>query len=210
MMRITEACRASITLTHLPAQRAAVGWMSSAPGAPLPAAGGWRPCASIRPCFFPNPKALFCLKHARTSERLIERLYLFVDLVSELRRTKDGDRALSAVWSYILKVDRRSPNEVVVLLKAIVGEENAEELMNTAEQLIEEGIQKGLVKGRVEKQRTILLKLIKTRIGAPPDDIAGRIMAADEATLDRWMDRAMTALTLAEVFDDEPGDIAGE
>ena len=62
---------------------------------------------------------------------------MFVDLISELRRTRGGKHALGIVWEYIFKVGRRPPDEMVEQLKAIVGEENAEELMNTAEQLIE-------------------------------------------------------------------------
>jgi hypothetical protein len=133
-----------------------------------------------------------------------------VDLVSELHRTRRGVAALSAVWMYILRVSRHKPSaEVLAQLKGVVGEEVAEDIVNVAEQLIQEGVQKGLAKGRVEMQRTLLLKLLKARVGAPPDDVVARVMSADEADLDRWTDRALTALTLAEVFDAEPGNAEG-
>jgi hypothetical protein len=169
---------------------------------------------------------LFCLKHARASETLIERLQLFMDLVNELRRTRRGLAALNAVWMYILRVSQHKPSaEVLAQLKAVVGEEVAEDIMNVAEQLIQEGVQKGLEKGRaqgrvegrvegraegrVEKQRPLLLKLLNARVGAPPDDVVARVMSADEADLDRWTDRALTALTLAEVFGAEHGNAEG-
>jgi predicted transposase YdaD len=156
---------------------------------------------------------LFCLKHARASETLIERLQLFVDLVNELRRTRRGAAALNAVWMYILRVSRHKPStEVLAQLKSVVGEEVAEDIMNVAEQLIQEGVQRGLEKGLekgLAKQRTLLLKLLNARVGAPPDDVVARVMSADEAELDQWTDRALTALTLAEVFDAEHGNVEG-
>jgi flagellar biosynthesis/type III secretory pathway protein FliH len=77
--------------------------------------------------------------------------------------------------------------------------------VNVAEQLIQEGFQKGLErgleKGRADGRRTDLLKLLTKRFGPPPEDVMARVRSADEADLDRWLDRILTAPTLAEVFE---------
>ena len=79
-------------------------------------------------------------------------------------------------------------------------EQLVEELMSMAEQLIEQVAQKGRAEGRVEGGRTVLLKLLTKRFGSLPEDVVARVTGAEEADLDRWLDRILTAPTLAEVF----------
>ncbi len=144
---------------------------------------------------------LFCLKHARASDTLGKRLKLFADVIREVRRTGSGREALRVVWEYIFQVShRRAPEEVLAELKAIVGEEDAEELVNVAEQLIEQGVQKGRAEGRAEGRRSDLLKLLTKRFGSLPEGVVAHVRVADEADLDRWLDRILTAPTLAEVL----------
>jgi hypothetical protein len=50
-------------------------------------------------------------------------------------------------------------------------------------------------------QEKSLLKLLRTRFGALPDNAAAQIHAADSARLDAWFDRALTAATLDDVLD---------
>jgi predicted transposase YdaD len=147
---------------------------------------------------------LFCLKHARASDTLGKRLKLFADVIREVRRTRSGREALRVVWEYIFQVShRRAPEEVLAELKAIVGEEeDAEELVNVAEQLIEQGVQKGRAEGRVEGRRADLLKLLTKRFGSLPQGVVARVGVAEEADLDRWLDRILTAPTLADVLTD--------
>lgn len=85
--------------------------------------------------------------------------------------------------------------------------------MNVAEQLIEGGVQKGLAEGlakgrvearradRAEARRADLLKLLTKRFGPLPEDVTARVTAAGEGDLDRWLDRILTAPTLAEVLE---------
>jgi flagellar biosynthesis/type III secretory pathway protein FliH len=93
--------------------------------------------------------------------------------------------------------------------------------VNVAEQLIQEGFQKGLAEGRAEglakglaeglaegraegraeAGRTGLLKLLTKRFGPLPEDAVARVKSADEVDLDRWLDRSLTAPTLAEVLE---------
>jgi len=105
------------------------------------------------------------------------------------------------VWRYIFEVShRRSPEEVLAKLKAIVGEEDAEELVNVADQLIEQGVQKGIEVGRAEGRRTALLQMLTVRFGPLPEEAAGQVKSGNEADLDRWTHRVLTAPTLAEVL----------
>jgi hypothetical protein len=65
--------------------------------------------------------------------------------------------------------------------------------MTAGEQLIE--------RGRVEGRRTTLLKQLRVRFGVLPSDVEARIQAADERQLDVWVERVLTAATLAEMLE---------
>jgi flagellar biosynthesis/type III secretory pathway protein FliH len=85
--------------------------------------------------------------------------------------------------------------------------------VNVADQLreegrrkgIAEGLAKGLAKGVAEGlakgQRKVLLRQLRARFGALPEPVMARIRAADEAQLDAWADRVLTAPTLGAVLD---------
>jgi predicted transposase YdaD len=65
----------------------------------------------------------------------------------------------------------------------------------TYQMIVEEGLVKGLVEGRVEEARAILLKLGQKRFGAPPADTLAAIqqipvLSGLEALIDRVMDVA--------------------
>jgi hypothetical protein len=70
----------------------------------------------------------------------------------------------------------------------VVRVEHTEEIMTAGEQLIERGV-------KVGKEQS-LVKLLRARFGALPDDAAVRIHAADSTQLDSWFDRGLTAATL--------------
>ncbi len=53
---------------------------------------------------------------------------------------------------------------------------------------------------RQEGQRRALLRLLRRKFGPLPPDAQGRVAAADEATLDLWTDRVLTATSLDEVW----------
>jgi hypothetical protein len=61
-----------------------------------------------------------------------------------------------------------------------------------ADQLIE--------RGRQEGQRGLLLKLLRQRFGALPEDVAARVARADASQIEQWAERVLTAATLAEVL----------
>lgn len=138
---------------------------------------------------------LFCLKHARAPEELIERLRAFREILGEARRARNGRKALSVLWRYIFSVgERYEPEELPARLTGAVGEEEKEELVNVAEKLVE--------RGRQEGQRKTLLKLLACRFGNLPELIVSRVNAAGTAELDQWTERVLTVPTLAELLNE--------
>ena len=66
-----------------------------------------------------------------------------------------------------------------------------------------EGKAEGKAEGRAEGTASALTRLLERRFGPLPEDIAGRIRIADEATLRAWFDLAIDAPDLATVFPSE-------
>ena len=58
----------------------------------------------------------------------------------------------------------------------------------------------GHAEGRREGEAEVLLRLLRSRFGALPDDVTARINAADAETLLRWSERVLSASTLDAVF----------
>jgi hypothetical protein len=58
--------------------------------------------------------------------------------------------------------------------------------------------------GRKEWERSLRLRLLRSRFGELPAAAVARIEAADIADLERWGERILGARTLAEVLDGPP------
>jgi hypothetical protein len=58
----------------------------------------------------------------------------------------------------------------------------------------------GHAAGRREGEAEVLLRLLRARFGALPEDVTARLNAADAETLLRWSERVLSASTLDEVF----------
>ena len=75
------------------------------------------------------------------------------------------------------------------------------------EELIEQGLQQGLARGREEgltrARAEYILRTLTTR-GVQLDEAARQriLSCSDVATLDRWFDRSLTASSLSDVLDD--------
>ncbi len=76
--------------------------------------------------------------------------------------------------------------------------------MSIADQFVEQGRKEGRNEGRSEGlregSRRTLLKLLRTRYGALPQEAVARVEAADLPQLDAWTDRVLTAATLDEAL----------
>ncbi len=63
-----------------------------------------------------------------------------------------------------------------------------------------EGRREGEAEGRREGEAEVLLRQLRVRFGALPEDVTARIKAADAETLLRWSERILSASTLDAVF----------
>jgi hypothetical protein len=64
---------------------------------------------------------------------------------------------------------------------------------------MQEGLEQGVLKG----QRELLLRLLRRRFGALPDEVVAWVQAGDARSLERWGDDVIGAHSLEEIFFDE-------
>jgi hypothetical protein len=77
-----------------------------------------------------------------------------------------------------------------------------DEMINEAQEKgLKKGRREGLTEGLMEGERTVLVRQLTRRFGPLPRNAAARIRRADQATLERWTDRVLTAKTLDDVLD---------
>lgn len=139
---------------------------------------------------------LWCLRHARSPLTLVDGLAGWLDLVREVHRAPDGAAALMMIWQYILAIcTQLEPEELLQRLVEATEKEEVE-MMSVADKLRERGRLAGLLEG----QRAVLLKQLAARFGALPEAVVARVQNADATQLERWIERILTAPTLAEVL----------
>ncbi|WP_437575505.1 Rpn family recombination-promoting nuclease/putative transposase [Sorangium sp. So ce887] len=144
---------------------------------------------------------LWCLRHARRPEELVARLSSWADVVREVRGAPGGRAALARVWRYILNIaDPAQPRELLQRLLAAAGPEAKEEIVTIADYLREQGRLAGEREGRLEGQRSTLLKQLRLRFGELPEPIVVRVRAADARQIESWTERVLTAPTVDDVL----------
>ena len=87
------------------------------------------------------------------------------------------------------------------LATTTIGEDVEEAIVTLADRLREEGRIKGELRGTLQTQRKVLLKLLTLRFGALPESVSSRVNGAATDVLDTWTERVLTAATLADVLD---------
>ena len=153
---------------------------------------------------------LWCLRNGRSPWRIEQEIGGWVELLGEVKRGANGAGALRRIWRYIFAVSERTEaEELLEKLLAAVGEEGKEELVTVAEQLREQGRKEGRKEGhekgwnkRLQQQRNLVLKLLSRRFGELSEAAVAAVNAADYEQLDEWVERLLTAPTLAEVLAD--------
>jgi predicted transposase YdaD len=94
------------------------------------------------------------------------------------------------------------------LLAALVALLPEEEMIRMVDRLLEEDEwllelpfqRRILAEGRRQGETEVLLRLLRLRFGALPEDVTSRLNAADAETLLRWSERVLSASTLDAVF----------
>ncbi|WP_437506143.1 DUF4351 domain-containing protein [Sorangium sp. So ce1099] len=96
--------------------------------------------------------------------------------------------------------DPAQPRELLQRLLAAAGPEAEEEIVTIADYLREQGRQAGEREGRLEGQRSTLLKQLRLRFGELPEQVVARVRAADAAQVEGWTERVITSPTLDDVL----------
>ncbi|WP_437946494.1 Rpn family recombination-promoting nuclease/putative transposase [Sorangium sp. So ce296] len=146
---------------------------------------------------------LWCFRLARDPRDLEERVSAWREVLREVHQAPDGVAALRRVWHYIfIVVNPSEPEKLLPRLLAAAGPEFKEEMVTVADYLHEQGRLAGEREGRLEGQRSTLLRLLGLRFGELPEPIEARIRAADAGQIEGWTDRVLTAPTLDDVLNE--------
>lgn len=120
-----------------------------------------------------------------------------VSLVAALPDRADRQFA----FMYIIRVVEGTNRQVLeTTLRAFEAPEIREDVMNAAEELRREGRREGKLEGRLEGTRGSLCRQLRIKFGPLPAAAQQRVDAADEATLDRWLEAVLTAQRLDDVL----------
>lgn len=139
--------------------------------------------------------ALLCLRDARRTDFLLERLVPWADLVVQVLAAPNGLTALSATLKYIKAVTRR-PLKHQEVLKAV------SQLIDTTKEA-DSGRDLSDVLADIfmdDACRKVLLRQLKKRFGPLPESVVERVNAAGAATLETWLDRVLTEATLDDIL----------
>ena len=90
--------------------------------------------------------------------------------------------------------------DLAEVMRSAVRPQAADIVMSTGQRLIQQGRREGRAEGRIEGQRAVLVRLLSARFGSLPQVAADRIAAASKAEIDLWVERVLTAPSLASVL----------
>lgn len=139
--------------------------------------------------------ALVCLSRARRSPDITAELTRWADAMREVVDARNGVTALGTVLRYILQVTDTPPEHLRTLTRTLGP--RGEEAYMTGEQIL---IQRGEVKGRAE---AILRVLAARQVALSPEQRQRVLACTDLGLLERWLDRAVTAIDADALFPDE-------
>ncbi len=160
--------------------------------------------------------ALWVLRDARSIEALFERLGAWHSEIQQLVAPSRDFEDFESVMRYILRVSKNVSFETIrgKFIEVIPEVEAA--MASPAEELIQEGIEKGerrglkkgeerglkkgRQEGRQEANRTMLARLLQLRFGVLGPKVEARISEGSPEKLEGWLDRVITAETLDGVF----------
>lgn len=144
--------------------------------------------------------ALVWMKAAFDGTDPFELLDRMRPLIEELVRTTAGREGFAMILSYTQYVHEIDPHAILEHVRRTFGPEASEAAMTGAQRLIEEGMAKGIAKGREQALRQILSQQLETRFGPLSDQARERLATASVDHLNRWVVRVVSARTLDEVL----------
>jgi hypothetical protein len=136
------------------------------------------------------------LRDGRRGRRLITELPAWADLLQLLAATPSGRRALLRLFRYLSMVAPNiSRNEFIEQVQRTIPERN--DIVSTlAEQWMEEGEKRGIEKG----YRSLVQRQIELKFGPLDSRGLSKLNTADDATLERYGERVLTATSVDGVW----------
>jgi hypothetical protein len=142
---------------------------------------------------------MYAMKHIRARDLLVHR-----DNLLRLMSAIDGENGveyIEAVVLYTLTAGEISdPEEYIKSLRDGLSKETGERIVTGAEQLIEIGEKRGIEKGALFGERTILKRQLEKRFGSVPSDYLEKLDNASTEVLLELSDKIIEAKTLDDVF----------
>ena len=154
--------------------------------------------------------ALWLLRDARDSARLLDSFDAWIPSMLELERTRSGRNSFAVLLTYMFEViDPMHRDELRAKLQGL-GSHTEEVAMTIAEQLrkegrkegLEKGIKKGLKKGREEGRLAALRSLLVFKFRTIGPSYEAQLKTATPEAIDLYLQRVLVADSLAAVFED--------
>jgi predicted transposase YdaD len=147
------------------------------------------------------------LRYGSTRE-LAQRLWEWEEVFIQVAAGDDSQEKLGPFVHYLRLVrDEAALAGLMAMLRSELGAQRVEDLMRWEDLFIEKGHQKGRAEGRAEGlaegQAKSVLRILAARRVHVDDAARQRILSCtDLATLDQWLERALTATRLSDVLRD--------
>jgi len=156
--------------------------------------------------------ALWLLRDARDPARLLASFDTWIDALLEVERAPGGLESFARLLAYMFRVvDPVQRNRLHAKIR-LLGQRAEEVAMTVADQIHEEGRAKGHEEGRAkgheegraEGRRATLRQLLlyKFQRSSLDEAVEARLAAIQPDTIDRYLERVLTADSLASVFAD--------
>lgn len=148
---------------------------------------------------------LLVMQSARSPAHIDELLDSWENLIVQVMAEPFEDGALAVIFRYILAVrgDEAYHRAVQVLTK-YEQEHSGGTMESIAQKLIKEGIkegiQEGIKEGQSRGQQSMLLSVIRQRLGEVPESVRAEIAAANDEDLQRWLMRALRSNSVEELL----------
>ena len=146
--------------------------------------------------------ALWLLRDARDPERLLDSFDYWIPAMLEVVRTRSGLDRLNVLITYMFQVISPMHLEALRAKLRTLSSHTEEVAMTIAEHFREEGRQEGREEGRQAGRIATLRSLLIFKFQALSAEHEARLQAASPEAIDRYLQRLLTADSLAVVFED--------
>jgi len=142
--------------------------------------------------------ALWLLRDARAPARLLDSFEFWIPSMLEIGRTQSGLDRLKVLITYMFQViDPVNIDRLRAKIREL-GSHSEKVAMTIAEYLHKQGVKEGVKKGRTDTLRSLLIFKFQTLSAT----YEARLRAATPKEIDRYLQRLLTARSLAAVFKD--------